>query len=334
MGGPLSLLAWNLSFDPAIWASGLVACCEILAYVDDLLANVIGPGQLLLAYMLLLAATNTASLKIEDHSCVQIKYSHGRAEANEFLRAFPTGFTPNGPQGFRLTFGPVEIYRDLLDAANVLPPNTEHRLIRTYCVCRTKHAVVPAHSHQLWADALRGTPMAPAVTAQTQFLGVGLCSRVRPQEGPLPIWSNQALTVCKARTWESAINKCRSRAQAALTAGLSLSLRAESWNTHCASTLPYAATTVLPGENEKTQLLAGLFQRFPTGRWAWNELPMHLASFLGLSHGPRDPRLVAITTGVSQTLIQRFVGPPQAQYEVDVWLAPLRQWAEPPEAEV
>ena len=90
------------------------------------------------------------------------------------------------------------------------------------------------------------------------------------------------MRVCKAKTWESAINKCRSRVHQANQSGLSLSLRVESWNTHCASTLPYAATTVLPGDSEEQRFLASLFNLFPTGRWAWNELPTHLASFLGL----------------------------------------------------
>ena len=60
MGGPLSPLAWNVSFDPVIWIAEILAVCRILAYVDDLLAKVSGPGQLTLAYLVLLAATHQA----------------------------------------------------------------------------------------------------------------------------------------------------------------------------------------------------------------------------------------------------------------------------------
>ena len=45
MGGPLSPLTWNVNFDPIIWATQLATCCEVLGYVDDLLANVVGQGN-------------------------------------------------------------------------------------------------------------------------------------------------------------------------------------------------------------------------------------------------------------------------------------------------
>ena len=39
MGVPLSLLTWNMNFDPMIWATQIAACCETFAYLDDLLAS-------------------------------------------------------------------------------------------------------------------------------------------------------------------------------------------------------------------------------------------------------------------------------------------------------
>ena len=127
MGGPLSLLTWNISFDPIVWIAQVAACCRALAYVDDLLTKVIGPGQLLLSYLTLLAAANLASLSIEEHTCVQVLVTQGREEAHRFLKAFPTGFIPDGEQGFRLTLGPVELYLEALLHANILPRGTVHR---------------------------------------------------------------------------------------------------------------------------------------------------------------------------------------------------------------
>ena len=92
MGGPLSLLAWNIGFDPVVWGTVLAACCEALAYVDDLLANVHGPGHLLLTYLTLLAATYKACLAIEDHVCVCANNSHTRENrSSSVLRSFSYG---------------------------------------------------------------------------------------------------------------------------------------------------------------------------------------------------------------------------------------------------
>ena len=60
MGGPLSPLTWEVAFDPVMWIAQLAACCKALGYVDDLLSNIFGPGQLLLVYLILLAAAQAA----------------------------------------------------------------------------------------------------------------------------------------------------------------------------------------------------------------------------------------------------------------------------------
>ena len=72
MGGPASLFTWALCFEPVAWIAMVAAGCSNLLYVDDLLGKVRGPGQTLLLYMALLAATHTAGLKVEDHDCVTV----------------------------------------------------------------------------------------------------------------------------------------------------------------------------------------------------------------------------------------------------------------------
>ena len=326
MGGPLSLLTWNISFDPVVWIAQLAACCQALAYVDDLLAEIFGPGQLLLSYLTLLAAAHQASLSIEEHTCKQVIATNGRTEVAEFLRNFPTGFKEEGERGFRLTSGPVELYLDAILRAGILPAGTRHEVIGTNCRCRTKHAVIPSHSPQHWADALAGTPMAPAVTTQATFLGVGLCSRVRPHEFPTPGWTPAALTVCRGITWQSALAKCLERASRALRAGVSLSLRTEAWNTYCVPTIPYAASTILPGRHEKEHLLSSMAILFPTGRWARKELPVQIGAALHIQGGPRDPWVIAHATAISQALSHRFAGPPEALKEIDPTLQALKEW--------
>ena len=88
-----------------------------------------------------------------------------------------------------------------------MPDEYEGRIQKARCECKTKHAVVPAHSPELWALALANTPLAPAVASETRFLGVYLTSRVRPHEEIQPAWSVGALRVCQTLTWDQAIRR-------------------------------------------------------------------------------------------------------------------------------
>ena len=147
-----------------------------------------------------------------------------------------------------------------------MPRDAVVQIERTQCSCKTKHAVVPGQNIHLWAAALVGTPLAPALTCQTRFLGVTLCSRSRAHEAPVNSWSRAALNVCRTFTWEKAIRTCQHRCRNATAAGLSLDLRCHSWNTYCMSTLPYPAATTLPGPTEMQQLYDARDQIFPTDR--------------------------------------------------------------------
>ena len=110
-------------------------------------------------------------------------------------------------------------------------------------------------------------------------------------------------------------------------AGLSLALRADGWKVYCVSTAPYPATTTLPGKIEQNLLMDSISVLFPTGRWAWRELPVHLGPALGLANCPRDSRFVAHTTAIVHTLTGRFAGSPDAQLEVLDRIDELRNWA-------
>ena len=110
MGGPLSPLTWTMAFDPIVWISQMASCSGALAYVDDMLSLIFGPGQLILTYLVLLVATKMAGLVVEEHTCAQISCSQGQDAARVFLLAFPTGFETGPNDSFRFIWGPTELY--------------------------------------------------------------------------------------------------------------------------------------------------------------------------------------------------------------------------------
>ena len=73
---------------------------------------------------------------------------------------------------------------------------------------------------------------------------------------------------------------------------------------------------------------------FPTGTWAWNELPTKLAGTLGLTKGPRDPTTIAVTVAVSKAVHGSFAGPPNAVWEALGWLQKLHAWVRAEEEDV
>ena len=331
MGGPMSPLTWDVAFDPILWITEVAGSCETLGYVDDLLAKIVGPGQAILIYLILLAATKMAGLEVEDHHCVTASVSRGYARAVQILDPFPTSLTATGSDGFVLRDGPVELLLEVLVESEAIRQEDIINVERVHCSCKTKHALVPAHSQQLWARALEGTPLAAAVTSQARFLGAFLTSRTRPFESVIPTWSDTAMRVCKALTWEKPIKKSTGRCDEMVKTGLALSLRVDGWNTFCVSTVPYPASIVLPDAVERAQLMEGVLRLFPTGKWAWDELPLHIGPALGLSQYPRDPRLVAATTAAMFSLTDKFAGPPRARLEVLDLIGSLRRWALEPE---
>ena len=312
MGGPASTLTWELGFDPVSWVAGMAAMCALLVYVDDLLALVVGPGHAMLLYLSLLAATNEAGLSVEDHSCSAVHVSHGRAVATEALAPFPVVVRagPFGDDSFTIDTGPVEVYLDILRIAQILPSQHRAVIVRHHCTCQAKHALVPAHHTRLWAAALEHTPLAAACVPGAPFLGVYLCGRERPHEEGVGAYgtSNDALAVAKWLTWKKAIDMCCERVSDMLNSGLSLLNRAASWNTHCVSTLPYAASTFVADLEIVDLLRTALHRLFPTGTWARAGLPADVGSALALKGAPRDPGIVALLASISALRCGRFAG--------------------------
>ena len=334
MGGPMSPLTWDLAFDPILWVTEVAGSCEALGYVDDLLAEIYGPGHAVLVYLLLLASTKAAGLQVEDHWCVWATCTRGYTLAAQMLAPFPTVVVNTEQDGFELREGPVELYLEILIEGGIIEAGDIAEIHRSACTCKTKHALVPAHSQELWARTLEMTPLAPAVNGQARFLGAFLTSRTRPLEAPMPCWSETAMRICKSLTWEKAIKTTERRCNDITRAGLALSIRADEWNTYCVSTVPYPASIVLPDKTEEQRLLLGVTKLFPTGKWAWKELALHLGPALGLPLAPRDPRVVAATTAVLYVAADKFAGPPTARIEALDRLHELEDWARADEADL
>ena len=196
-----------------MWVTEVAGSCEARGYVDDLLAEIYGPGHAMVVYLLLLASTKAAGLQVEDHHCVWGMCTRGYTQAVQMLAPFPTEVTNTEEDGFELRGGPVELYLEILVESGTIEGGDIARIHRSACTCKTKHALAPAHSQELWARALEATPLAPAVTGQARFLGAFLTSRTRPLEAPLPCWSETAMRVCKSQARVLAVWKLGGRAR-------------------------------------------------------------------------------------------------------------------------
>ena len=327
MGGPASLLTWGVGFDPVAWIAQLAAGCNNITYVDDLLAKVFGPGQTLLAYLALLAATHRAGLRVEDHGCVSAAGTAGGARAAVALACFPAVTDVHEDGSFRLTNGPVETYVDILVAMGVVARN-DITLQKERCKCKTKHGLIPLANTRAWAEALEGTPLGAAVTVGTRFLGGHLCGRCRAHEDQDGVAMTAAAFCCfRLMTWKRAVLKIADRVTELLRAGLALHSRAAAWNTYCVSTCPYPASIVAAGKDQRDAALTALARLFPCVPWARRSFPWDLGLLLGLRGSPRDPSLVADTATVMALIRGQFAGPPEALADAERKIRRIWEWA-------
>ena len=169
MGGAASPFSWCLGFDPVTWVAAEASGAPNITYVDDLLTLTHGPGHTLLAYLGLLAAAHAAHLHMADHTCETATSARHRDAAVHPLRPFPVLVEPIGAEGFRLRQGPVRLYAEILGCLEPFRSDPAWEFTWCPCRCRTKLVVVLASHHRYWADALRGTPLAPAITSETRF---------------------------------------------------------------------------------------------------------------------------------------------------------------------
>ena len=163
------MFLWGLCFDPVAWIAANAAGCESRLFVDDLEGETRGPAQTVLLYLALLCATKIAGLVVEDHHCVTLR-GPNHAHARHLLKQFPVKVHLQGDGGFLIEEGPTSIYAAILRASGGW---REEELVITArrCRCKTKHALVPAGEHALWAEALRGSPLAAATVDNVRFLG-------------------------------------------------------------------------------------------------------------------------------------------------------------------
>ena len=326
MGGPASLFTWAFCFDPVAWIAKMAAACETLLYVDDLLGETRGPGQTLLLYMALLAATKRAGLRVEEHVCVTI-YGPNYKLAAEILACFPVRITETGQGRFAMTDGPVEVYLKILVYHNVCPME-EVRIIKERCRCKTKHALVPARDQERWAVALAETPLTAAVTTGTRFLGAHLCGLSRPNEIVAdPGFTRAAVSVCASCTFLRCIRLTEERVEEMKTVRLSLANRSAHWNTFCVSTVPYPASILPIPRQDLTRLWTALRSLFPCHAWICSTMITDLGMALGLRGTPRDPGLVADTASIMSLARGGLAGPEEGHGPCIQSAREVREWA-------
>ena len=175
-----------------------------------------------------------------------------RAPAGEVARLlapFPCRVEERPDGWVAITEGPVLLYTEMLTMHGTIRGPQDIVITTGTCTCKTKHALIPAHSIARWATSLEGTPLAQALCPGARFLGAYLCGRCRGYEQLTGITSlsGDALAVCQAMSWKTALDTGTSRAGVIHRAGGSLANRVEGWSTHIVSTIPYPAAVVGPG---------------------------------------------------------------------------------------
>ena len=333
MGGPASMFTWCLAFDPVAWIAQIAAQCSNRTYVDDLMGKVFGPGQAMLLYLCLLAATRLADLKVEDHTCATLHGTRGQ-RCKELLGCFPLDIVIFDDDSFDIRAGPVVVYRKLLIATGLWIED-ELTLTLRPCRCKTKHGLVPSAKHQEWADALVCTPLAAAVTHGTRSLGAHLVSCVAPADGDMDapdngetlVHSAHAIELCAAGTYKKSLSSTRDRVDETRRAGVSLHSRQAIWNMHCVSTIPYAATIIPAPDWVGEQLAQQMGLLFPTGNWARRDCLTDIGPLFQLKAYPRDPRIVALLTSIVTLGRKGLAGPEAGAGPANDGLARAIQWA-------
>ena len=331
MGGPASMFTWCLAFDPVSWIAAIAAQCCNRTYVDDLTGETFGPGQTVLLYLCLLAATRLAALQVEDHHCQSLAGPHG-TRCRHLLRCFPVEVHVGPDDTFVLHHGPAAIYAKLLIAAGPWTPADLALSSRT-CRCKTKHGLVPSWGHRMWADTLTQTPLASAVTHGTRSLGAQLVSCVAAADGEVPAVDNgrelvrtpNAVAACVAGTYQKCLTAVRHRTGEARAAGASLRSRQALWNMQIVSTIPYAASIIPAPDWVCAQFQYHMSVLFPTGNWAKGACVADLGPLLQLKGYPRDPAIVALLTSIITIGRRGLAGPIEG---TDIAYSSMRQAAD------
>lgn len=233
MGGPASMLLWNIGYDPIVDAIGGPT------YVDDLAALNVGPTRTLRAQYMLLAAGQSAGLRIAAHTCVYLTTTLVHPAARRALRALPPQWTTDH-QGTTIKGPPPHlidrIARDTVGCNWALGA----RSICGPCQCTVKSVVVPQQLHQRWREAMRHSPFGrTCVNTGARYLGARLEA---PTTGRLLLrgtWGTQAsLRLAHGFRKNKCMTTVRSRVEALLASPASAAIRAKQWNSFCVSCIP------------------------------------------------------------------------------------------------
>lgn len=299
MGGPASMLLWNIGYDPIVDAIGGPT------YVDDLAALNVGPTRTLRAQYFLLAAGLAAGLRIAAHTCVYLAAAWVHPAARRVLRALPLQWI-SGPQGTIIKGLPPHLIDRIARATVGCHWARGARSISGPCRCTVNSVVVPQQLHQRWREAMRHIPFGRiCVQSRARYLGARLEA---PTTGRLAIrgtWGTQASLRLAQSTWNMCMTTVRCRIEALLASPTSATIRAKQWNCFCVSCIPYPAQIAPPSPQDVAGLIRCFRQATNGDNWGPWWLPAALGVHWSIPGAPRCPIAVQQAAAAIATLSAR-----------------------------
>ena len=292
MGGTLSVLQWNMGYDPIV--EGVAVACGVddSTFVDDLGAHTRGPRHTVATELFLLCAAHAAGLLLDGHQCEWLTCTGLHPAAEAVLAALPVQVVRAGTlctlRGLRPHFLAAVLARHA-------GPRwaTTHAIHVTACRCGTKTAVVPQADLSAWQRALAHSPFgASSVVPHWPYLGVTVAACAPLASAPAG-WAEPGLAMVQHGTWQRACARIADRVQAAVRVPGSAGQRARQWNTYMASVLPYPAQVCLPAAEARQHLERLLASMLPRQGGAPGWVLPAVGALFGIPGAPRCPTVSA-----------------------------------------
>jgi len=324
MGGPASLLLWNICYDP------IVAAAAGPAYVDDLAQLTAGAGPTIVAHYTLLCAGARAGLRVGSHSCQTVRAAEVPREVVEGLAALPVTLTcsiPPATNGDRYRIEVRGLPSSVLCRLGVELGGQDWcsglACHQAMCNCTTKTALVPAGDAGAWQAASHSGPFgSEAVKLGAVHLGAWVTGGTLGT-GRAGAAARQAV---KTGTWQKPTRGVIERATTLGSRPGGLGLKAWQWNIGCASMTLHAARICPPPTQHANDLLRAMAALFRTQGWAPAWLPCALR-LLGVRGAPRCPGALAMATGAAAARLSDSWAGGAADAEQAAALAAVRSTA-------
>ena len=296
MGGPASMLLWNIGYDPIVEAVGGPT------FVDDLAALTTGPTATLRAQFFLLAAGLAAGLRVAAHTCEALIVRNIAPGVARACRALPAQWTRDG-SWTTIRGIPAHIIDKV--ARHCVGPGwgQDIQVLHGPCNCTVKTVVVPQQRHQEWRQAMAHGPFGHScVACGARYLGAWVESPSATALAPHLKWARSSFTRLAKGTWRKATTSIEDRARLLSATPSSPAVRAKQWNLFCVSCVPYPAQIVPAHPHDALRLKACLQEINRTAGWAPWWLPTAIGIHWKIAGAPRCPIAVLDSAAAIATL--------------------------------